>query len=65
MSFRTGPRARDVIPNRAEGPVRNLLFARAETARVERTLLSAAFDFAFVSELKAHAPPAQPWKSGA
>jgi hypothetical protein len=35
-----------VIPNGAEGPVRNLLFARVENARVERTLLSAAFDVA-------------------
>jgi hypothetical protein len=37
-----------VIPNGAEGPVRNLLRAHMENARVERTLLSAAFDFAFV-----------------
>ena len=35
-----------VIPNRAPSPVRNLLLLA--TARVERTLLSAAFDFAFV-----------------
>jgi hypothetical protein len=34
-------------------------------ARVERTLLSAAFDFAFDLELKERTPPAAPWKSGA
>jgi hypothetical protein len=27
LSFRTGPKPRDVIPNRAPSPVRNLLFA--------------------------------------
>jgi len=53
-----------VIPNGAEGPMRNLLCASVENARVERTLpsassgqaLSAAFDLAFALELKAHVP---------
>jgi hypothetical protein len=38
---------RDVIPNRAESPVRNPLFAFAVT---DRALLPAAFDFVFDSE---------------
>jgi hypothetical protein len=45
--------------------VRNLLYVRLENARVERTLLSAAFDVAFVFELKAHMPLSTTWKSGA
>jgi hypothetical protein len=37
LSFRTGPRKRFVIPNRAEGAVRNLLFAGATTNQCHST----------------------------
>jgi hypothetical protein len=38
-------------PGFSPSPVRNLLSARSNTARVERALLSVAFDFDFVVDL--------------
>ena len=69
-----------VIPHRAPSPVRAYPFCRSpersrggsrrepavDVARVERTLLSAAFDFALDPEVRdCQPPPVAPWKSGA